>query len=75
MKMAKMNIDCHRWVRVIYSDVGARDGIVLEKLDEGDFRIYFPRGSTDRVSREQIVEVGSQVELDFTKSGLVGYTK
>lgn len=51
-----------RWVRTRWDDVGARDGILVEKVDSDEFRMYTPYDSeTCRVSLNQIEKVGNHL--------------
>lgn len=53
-----MKLNVGQWVRVMYDDVGARDGVLVDKVDKDEFRVFFPFGSTDLVERSQIVGIG-----------------
>ncbi len=52
-----------QWVRVNYDDVGARDGIVVEKDHRDDpkplsCKVFFPCGRMAIVARDQLVRTG-----------------
>jgi len=51
------------WVRTMWDDVGARDGVVVEADDDGKSgRVYFPFGdSTELVRVSQVTAVGSRL--------------
>lgn len=52
-----------QWVRVQYDDVGARDGIVVEKDHRDDpkplsCKVFFPTEGLDIIERDQLIRTG-----------------
>ncbi len=52
-----------QWVRVQYDDVGARDGIVVEKDHRNDpkpltCKVFFPTVGTGIIERDQLICTG-----------------
>ena len=69
--MNARSVKVGQWVRVMYADVGARDGIVVEKdnRDSTDCRVFFPFGNeTDIIECDQVIAVGDM--LDALRSGI-----
>lgn len=63
LRVKRSDIRPGRWVRVMWDDIGARDGIVIEKTDNGrSCRVYFPFDTRSQsVECDQIVKVGSSL--------------
>ena len=68
IKQAK-RIEVGRWVRVLWDDVGVRDGIVTEN-DVEHRRIHFLNCDFDTevesVDYDQIVQVGGSLEAKYS---------
>lgn len=57
------------WVRTMWDDVGARDGIVVEKIDNKSIRVYTPHDKNALMTEiSQVVAIGNY--LDAKESGL-----
>lgn len=71
--MKARSVKVGQWVRVIYDDVGARDGIVVEKdsRDSKDCRVFFPFSGTDIIECDQVIAVGDV--LHAGQSGIKPY--
>lgn len=58
-----------QWVRVIYTDIGARDGIVVEKFVGfgSEARVFFPdHNSMDIIEGSQVLKAGRLLEATST---------
>ncbi len=60
-RIAKSVLKPGRWVRVMYDDIGARDGILIGKSQDW-FEVFFPFDNTDKVDYSQIIGVGAFIE-------------
>jgi hypothetical protein len=61
-KRSLQNPKTGQWVRTQWDDVGARDGILVEPVENGFGKVFFPdSNSNESVDAEQIVLVGSFV--------------
>jgi len=76
MKKVKPS-DTGKFVTVYFTDLGKRDGILLDVIGEDDVRVYFPHTSNDEggtgsnaiVGTEQIVAIGPQAYIEIPLFG------
>ena len=68
--MTPRSVKAGQWVRVMFNDVGARDGIVVEKenRDSKSCRVFFPFDGLDTIECDQVIAVGDM--LDASRSGI-----
>lgn len=60
-----------KWVRTVWRDAGARDGVVVE-MDDDYIGVFFPDSDTvEEVFPSQVIEIGYRA-LQHCFSGLTG---
>jgi hypothetical protein len=61
--MKKLRPSVGQWVRTLWDDVGARDGIVVDHNGESGYRLFFPfDNGTCWVETSQIIALGKRLE-------------
>ena len=62
LRVKKSSIKAGRWVRTLWDDVGAKDGIIIE-VREHNALVYEPfNKSANSVEFDQIIAVGNYVK-------------
>ncbi len=70
--MRKRDIKCGYWCRSIWTDTGARDGLIVEI--DSSVSVYFPDDEAiQRTEFNQIIEIGNRLsDIGDCNTGLTG---